>query len=405
MPVRKPKIKDVQMVFRNAFGFTPPFQVQSPTCLPLFGNLTESSKGLAMGVALEPMLSMAGAPRTDGRIELVCHGHDEKASFWMTRLEPQANAPWADPIIRTLAQLRKREIMFSGFNAAVLPPEDTASEEMIPIATALLIRELRPFTITASGLIRPPERDKRNQLPPLKDFEAHALASLCQRARSDKPEHISSLPFLTALNAQEYHAVCLDYHHETARPIVMAGSLALIICPTATDQPFQTDWQTNFHTHAQSAAEKLRGRSLRSVDLEWLNEHKAKLTPDEFRVARYVVEEIIRTVYAEKALNQSDPAQFAAYLTQSHEAGRELLNNTSPHTDLMFQLARSHPACLGARVIGDGFDHPVIALIEHFATKDFIQSISKLYQDLTGKKVQPKALPFTKAAGSSKNRW
>ena len=406
----KPKKIDVQTVFRSRFGFTPPFTVRVPEAHALLGQHTEDSLGLAIGVATEPWLHMAASPRTDGKIEIACHEQEERASFWMTRLLPQPKAPWADPIIEMLAALRKREVMFSGFNLAVLPPftadDVPASPPALCAGTALIIRELQPYRVTPSGLMRPPDRDKKNQLPPLLDFERQEIARLCRNACERLGlRGVGAVTVATSLNTKEYHVVSTDFLHGTSRPVVLAGSMVLAVCDTGEPSRVPKGWLADFNETCAAAARKMKGRTLRSVDREWLEDHRERLTKKEYGCSRFVIEETMRAVYAEKALDQNDPLQFGNYLFQAQESARELLGNSTARSDLMYQLARSHPACFGARSAGIGFGGPVACLLEFNGAKDFVGSISKLYRDLTGIETKPIIRPFTGATDSMKNRW
>jgi len=49
------------------------------------------------------------------------------------------------------------------------------------------------------------------------------------------------------------------------------------------------------------------------------------------------------------------PEQFGQYLFQSHESSRDFFKNSTPELDLLVELAKSHPGCLGARLTGGGW--------------------------------------------------
>src|SRR5437870_12931124 len=110
---------DVQTLFKRHFGYTPTHLVRAPGRLELLGNHTDYNEGVVMSLAVNKYIQIASAPRTDGKIELVSGSFPGRELFWMSDLKKNPAAPWADYVKGVLAQLRKRGVHFSGFNAAI----------------------------------------------------------------------------------------------------------------------------------------------------------------------------------------------------------------------------------------------------------------------------------------------
>jgi len=70
----------------------------------------------------------------------------------------------------------------------------------------------------------------------------------------------------------------------------------------------------------------------------------------------------------------------AQYLFQSHESSRDFYKNSTPELDLLVELARSHPAALGARLTGLGLGGGTINLIKRDEIKSFNQYMSAGYE-------------------------
>src|SRR5438477_4022736 len=144
--------------------------VRAPGRLELLGNHTDYNEGLVMSLAVNKYIHMASAPRADGKIELISSSFPERELFWMSELKKNPAAPWADYVKGVLAQLRKRGVNFNGFNAAIhgtIPMgAGMSSSAALEVATALTVRKLYPFGLSATGLKAAPERDKKNELPP-----------------------------------------------------------------------------------------------------------------------------------------------------------------------------------------------------------------------------------------------
>src|SRR6185369_1719205 len=141
--------------------------------------------------------------------------------------------------------------------------------------------------------------------------------------------------------------------------------------------------------NCESAARKLGAKSLRSVEPKLLAANKDKLTPRELECAQHVVGEIQRVVFGERALREDDHRQFGQFMFQSHESSRDLLKNSTKELDILVELARSHPACLGARLTGGGFGGATINLVRHHQAESFMNQMSTRYEERTGIKLQP----------------
>ncbi|MCU0785080.1 MAG: hypothetical protein MUF81_13735 [Verrucomicrobia bacterium] len=110
---------EAQTLFKKHFSYTPPHVVKAPGRLEVLGNHTDYNDGVVLSVAVDKYIFIASAPRTDGKIELVSSAFPEPEKFWMSEIKSNPAARWADYVKGVLAQLRKRGVHFSGFNAAI----------------------------------------------------------------------------------------------------------------------------------------------------------------------------------------------------------------------------------------------------------------------------------------------
>lgn len=82
-------------------------------------------------------------------------------------------------------------------------------------------------------------------------------------------------------------------------------------------------------------------------------------------------------------------AQFGQYMFQSHESSRGFLKNSTKELDILVELARQHPACLGARLTGGGFGGATINMITHHEAESFIAYMESGYEKQAGVKMKP----------------
>src|SRR5688572_30929328 len=146
---------DVINLFKRHFGHAPPHVVHAPGRLELLGNHTDYNDGLVLALAIDKYIWIAIAPRNDGRVELVSSAFREKESFAISNIEKNPAASWADYVKGVLAQLRKREVIVRGLNAAIhssIPlGAGMSSSAALEIATVLAVRKLSPYAFKPSG--------------------------------------------------------------------------------------------------------------------------------------------------------------------------------------------------------------------------------------------------------------
>src|SRR5215471_8744149 len=384
---------DVQTVFKRYFGYTPVHVVRAPGRLELLGNHTDYNEGLVMSVAINRYIHIAAAPRTDGKIELAASAFPKPELFWMSDLKKNPDAPWADYIKGVLDQLRKRRVNFSGFNAAIhgdIPiGAGMSSSAALEVATALTIRRLYPFSLTETGATLPPKRSTNGELPPVPAPERLFFAKLCQAAEN-KFVGVQSglLDQISSLFGKAWHVMDIDFQSFAVEYAPIAGE-AIIVCNSGVKHELVGGEYNELRKNCEGAARKLGAKSLRAVELKTVEANKSRLEKREYECARHVVSEIQRVIAGERALREDDHRQFGQYMFQSHESSRDYLKNSTKELDLLVELARKHPACLGARLTGGGFGGATINMVAHHQADDFVDSMAREYEKRSGVKLTP----------------
>jgi galactokinase len=393
MPATTPDSAAVQTLFKKHFGYTPAHVVKAPGRLEVLGNHTDYNDGLVMSVAVDKYIFVASAPRTDGRIELVSSAFPEPEKFWVTDFKPSPAARWADYVKGVLAQLRKRGVNFSGFNAAIhgtIPMgAGMSSSAALEVATALTVRRLYPFSLTETGATLPPKRDEKGELPPVPLAERMHFAKVCRAAENEfVGVQCGILDQVSSLFGKAWNILNIDCRFLTVEHVPVIGE-AIIVCETGVKHALVGGEYNELRQNCESAAKKLGAKNLRSVELNHLRACKAQLTPRQYECAYHVVGEIARVVAAERALRDDDHRQFGQFMFQSHESSRDSLKNSCAELDLLVELARKHPGCLGARLTGGGFGGATINLVAYHQAESFMQSVAQVYERQTGHKITP----------------
>ena len=394
---------DVQTLFKRHFGYPPTYLVRAPGRLELLGNHTDYNDGLVLSLAVDKYIYMASAPRTDGKIELVSAAFSEPERFWVSDLKKNPAAPWADYVKGVLDQLRKRGVNFSGFSAVIsseIPMgAGLSSSAALEVATALTIRRLFPFSLTETGATVPPKRDAKGELPPLAAKDKLCLAKLCQAAENQFVGVQSGLlDQMSSLFGKAWQVMSIDFRFLSVAYAPLAGE-AIILCQSGVKHALVGGEYNELRQHCQSAAQKLGAKSLRSVELKFLEANKSKLAQREYECARHVVSEIQRVAFGERALGEDDHRQLGQYMFRSHESSRDFLKNSTPELDALVELARAHPGCLGARLTGGGFGGATINLVAYHQAESFMKHMSRCYEERTGHKLRPVLCQIVDGAG------
>lgn len=384
---------DVKAFFKQKFGYTPACVVKAPGRLELLGNHTDYNEGLVMSLAVDKYIHIAAGPRADGKIELVSSAFPERETFWISEFKKNPGAPWADYVKGVLEQLRKHGAHFSGFNAAIhgtIPiGAGMSSSAALTVATALAVRQLFPYTLTETGVTVPPRRDPRGYVRPATPPERILIAKLCQAAESRfVGVNCGLLDQISSLFGKPWNVMAIDCRYLTVDHLPMVGE-AIVVCDTGVKHELVAGEYNALRQHCESAARALRAKSLRSVEPRYLSTNRARLTPREYECAYHVVGEIQRVAFGERALREDDHRQFGEYMFQSHESSRDFLKNSCAELDLLVELARQHPGCLGARLTGGGFGGATINLVMYHQAENFMATIARQHEARTGKHLQP----------------
>lgn len=386
-------MQEVKDHFKLAFGVPPYCVVKAPGRLELLGNHTDYNQGLVMSIAVDRYIHMAASPRKDGLIELASTAFPQRAQFSITDLAKNPDFPWADYVKGVLQELLNRKVHFSGFNAAIhgtVPMgAGMSSSAALEVATALTVRQLYPYTVTNAGWQVLP-RENRGELTPLTPIEKLEIAKLCQAAENNFVGVKSGLlDQISSLFGKAFHAIEIDCKHLSVNHAPVIADVAIVVCNSGVKHSLVGGEYNELREQCEAAAKALGVPALRAVDMKMLQANKSKLTERQYQCAYHIVGEIQRVSYGEKALKRDDFSEFGAYMFQSHESSRDYFGNSTRELDLLVELARKHPACLGARLTGGGFGGATINLVKRLGVEDFMKHMATTYTRESGYPMTP----------------
>ena len=386
-------MQDAISLFKKHFGHTPTHRVQAPGRLEVLGNHTDYNNGLVMSVAVDKYIFIAASPRNDGKIELVSSAYPEPEKFSVSEIKPNPAASWANYVKGVLVQLRKRGVHFGGFNAAIhstIPMgAGMSSSAALEVATAMTVRRLHPYSLTNTGITTPPQPDAKGALPNVGPAERMNYAKVCRAAENEfVGVPCGILDQVSSLFGKAWHVMEIDCESLTVGHAPLSG-VAMVVCNSEVKHALVGGEYKELRDNCEAAARKQGAKFLRTVEMKQLLATKDKLSQREFECAHHIISEIARVVAGERALRGDDLAQFGQYMFHSHESSRDFLKNSTPELDVLVELARKHPACLGARLTGGGFGGATINLVNYHEAEGFIAHMTAGYEKKLGVRTKP----------------
>lgn len=153
------------------------------------------------------------------------------------------------------------------------------------------------------------------------------------------------------------------------------------------------------HSECMQAANILSGgdgRLLREFSDADLEAKKSEMPEAAYKRAKHVINENARVLAAKEALSNGDVALVGKLLAQSHESSRTLFENSCEELDFLAEEAMKNKNVFGARLSGGGFGGAVMAL----TNSEFGEADAKAVADAYEKKFGKRPAIFTCSAGS-----
>jgi galactokinase len=120
--------------------------------------------------------------------------------------------------------------------------------------------------------------------------------------------------------------------------------------------------------------------SLRDVTERMLAESENQLKSTAFKRARFIVEENTRVIAFKDAFMSANFKEAGNLLNACHTGLSDLYQVSCKELDLLANIAQSHSACLGSRMMGGGFGGCTLNLVHRSQQKDFINAVQKKYK-------------------------
>ena len=120
------------------------------------------------------------------------------------------------------------------------------------------------------------------------------------------------------------------------------------------------------------------------LPLEVLEQHRSKLSPADYPLARFTLDEQLRVEKAVNAINAKDFSALGELLNQSHQGLSALYQVSCPELDFMADWSQRQPGVLGARMMGGGFGGCTLNLVHQNELSPWAKEALNVYHNKFG---------------------
>jgi galactokinase len=355
------------------FGRDPEGPVAAaPGRVNLIGEHTDYNDGFVLPMAIDQYAVVAGAPREDGVLRVHAVEFDETREARVADLHPPGSGSWADYVLGPAWALRA--------TGPTLPGADLLLLGTLPVggglssSAAVEIATLRWLAHAAD-------------LP----WDPGAMALTGQRAEVEfVGVRCGIMDQLASAAGVEGAALLVDCRSTEWTPAPLPTDATVVIMDTAVPRTLAASGYNQRRAACERAVATLRAlvpdlKSLRDVDGALLSEGRMLLDAEALRCAQHVVAETCRPHDLHRALAAGDLEWAGRLMDDSHWSLRDLYEVSCPELDRITGLARTHPACFGARLTGAGFGGAAVALVAAGEEERFATDVEPAYRKDTGR--------------------
>jgi galactokinase len=381
-----PLAREAAAAFGKHYGRPLAGVAVAPGRVNLIGDHTDYNDGFVLPMAIGLGVACAFSPRGDDRLCVHSSAHRETREATLRELLAPGGSSFFSYVAGVAWSLGAAGHALRGLDALIagnLPIGAGLSS-----SAALELAAARAFA-AASSL----------------DWDPVAMAQLCRRAE-DAYVGVSCglMDQYTAAAARAGTALLLDCRSLEARPVSLPDRAAVVVMDTGSRRSLAGSAYNERRAscaRAVSALAKLKPglHALRDVDEGLLHAGRELMDHVTYSRAAHVVAENLRPVAMAQALERSDLVTAGRLMDASHASLRDLYAVSSPELDLITDLARSHPACFGARLTGAGFGGCAVALVRSSDAAEFVSKVGEAY-GVKRPDLQPALFACRPAAGA-----
>ena len=358
--------------FEKIYSQKPEVFAQAPGRIEFIGNHTDYNGGYTMGAAIDRVVMVALAKRTD---TLLCFASAKSGEIVKIDLKDIKKQPreynWVNyplGVFKFLLEAgMKADTGFNMLDMSNLPAgSGLSSSAAIELSTAFALCKLYGFECDLKTKVR--------------------LGRKCENLFVGMPcgildQGVSGFGKKDAL-------VFIDCKSEEFSNAPLPQECKFWLFNSTKKHALVDGMYEARHNECMEAAKILseggEDRLLREFSIADLEAKKDKMSANAYKRAKHVIEENRRVLEAKEALEADDIKKVGKLMVASHESSRDLFENSCPELDFLVAEAIKNPHVYGARLSGGGFGGAVLALTDKDFCETDAQEIAEAYQNKFG---------------------
>lgn len=366
-PLMKQKIA---ALFKQIHGREPTVVTRAPGRIEFIGNHTDYNGGTVLGASIDRGVTVAVAPRTDGKRHFYSMFTGEMVTLdAAVSVKQVGDASWINYPLGVVAAMHAFGLQTPlGFDYVAMSDLPTgaglSSSAAIELASGLAF-----LAITGQ------EVDRETLVKIGKHAENHFVGVPC----GILDQGVSGF-------GKEGRLVFIDCRGPRFDTVPMPGDAHFWIFNTHTKHALVDGLYATRHRECMEAAKALGVAQLVEATPAKLEAEKARLSADAYKRAKHVIEEIARVGKAVTALEKGHLGEVGSLLTASHRSSQTLFGNSTEELDFLVDALTRENTVFGARLTGGGFGGAVMALTSSAFGEQQARGVADAYQKKYGER-------------------
>ncbi len=362
--------KNIIAGFNSHFPGTP-MLFAAPGRVNLIGEHTDYNDGYVFPMALDFYTYVAVAARSDRNLQIWSENMQETILFSLDSNQTRRNH-WSDYVAGVANELEKTGLR--------LPGADLYIESTVPVGAGLSSSAAIEMSsaLALTGLVNA-------------QLDGAEMAKLGQRAENRfVGMNCGIMDQFISVHGRADHALLLDCRTLDYQQVPLPSQSAhIVVCNTMVKHELGSSEYNKRRAECEEGVRLMQAAypgitHLRDVSQEQFNQVQEKLAETVRKRCRHVVSEDERVLASLTSLQSGDLQRFGHLMNESHDSLRDDYEVSCTELDIMVELARALPGCLGSRMTGGGFGGCTVNLVVPEAVDAFMMQIKKAYHDRTG---------------------
>lgn len=359
--------------FESMFGRPAEVFAQAPGRIEYVGNHTDYNGGFTMGVAIDKVVMVALAKRSDRKLCFGSIKSGEKVLVDMDDLTPRPREyNWVNyplGVFKFLLEAgMKADTGFDMLDISNVPAgAGLSSSAAIELSGGYAMASLYGF-----------ETDKKTLVRIGRKSENHFVGMPC----GILDQGVSGYGKADAL-------VFIDCQSEDFSNYPLPHNCRFWLFNSTKKHALVDGLYAQRHSECMEAAKILAGNAegklLREFSVADLEASKDKMPENVYKRAKHVIEENDRVLQVKELLSKGDAVGVGKLLNASHESSKNLFENSCEEVDFLVEEVSKLEGVFGARLTGGGFGGAAMAFTDDTFNQEKAKQVAVAYAAKFGK--------------------